>query len=147
MRLSVREEGQREYSERHQQHLQQSKMRICHPGTTDPTNRPIDFNLRSIPTIDIVVNNVTWQITHLICKPGAHLEMREIESGGQSTLTVLPSPSSSSLARQNNLKSTQTNLLLLGVFNNIDGGPQSNAAGPPLLLLDAGLGSRFGEFS
>jgi hypothetical protein len=107
---------------------------------TDPTNRPIDFNLRSIPTIDIVVDSVTWQITYLLCTPGAQLETREIESGAQSTLTVLPSPSSP-LARQNNLESTQTNLLLSGVFNNIDGGVQSDAAGPPL-LLDAGLGPR-----
>ena len=92
-------------------------------------------------TIDIVVNNVTWQITYLICTPGAQLETREIENGAQSTLTVLPSPSSP-LARQNKLESTQTNLLLSGVFNNIDGGLQTNAAGPPLLLVDAALGSR-----
>jgi hypothetical protein len=42
----------------------------------DPTHKPIDFDVGSIPTIDIVVN-ITWQIAHLTCTPGAQIETRE----------------------------------------------------------------------
>jgi hypothetical protein len=108
---------------------------------TDPVSRPVEFNLASVPNFDIVVNNVTWQITYLICTPGAHIETREIRSDGQGALTVLPSPSSP-LVRQNNLERAQTNLFLSGVYNNVDGGVSGNAAGPPLLLTTDGLGSR-----